>query len=266
MRAISSHVPDAIVVFSRTRCDRCLLTKAISCLEFGDQRSEGGDGIVIASRTSRTGLNSDRLLATTSQLPTQRRFYGDLRPRTMEQMVGGCCCSGVSVVDECCWWWMRSFYAGGLGTLGDPVMVPGGLRFGAGALHGLETLANAVVVPGVNNFDPILSVQRKNLKLQKRCKYREKERKVWDRKSKDYVMLSLGEDHIKASNNNNGSSRRALVSLSLETSAAAELFSINGDKGEHLPPSSSPLISNGSVRKNQPGHSPVSGGDRQSGR
>nr|GMD42489.1 hypothetical protein Iba_chr10bCG9820 [Ipomoea batatas] len=65
MRAISSHVPDAIVVFSRTRCDRCLLTKAISCLEFGDQRSEGGDGIVIASRTSRTGLNSDRTIKAT---------------------------------------------------------------------------------------------------------------------------------------------------------------------------------------------------------
>nr|GMD12759.1 hypothetical protein Iba_chr07aCG6590 [Ipomoea batatas] len=59
------------------------------------------------------------------------------------------------------------------------------------------------------------------------------------------------------SNNNNGSSRRALVSLSLETSAAAELLSINGDEGEHLSPSSSPLISNGSVRKNQPGHFPV---------
>nr|GMC56730.1 NBS-LRR type disease resistance protein [Ipomoea batatas] len=37
-------------------------------------------------------------------------------------------------------------------------MVPGGLRFGAGALHGLETLANAVVVPGVNNFDPVLNL------------------------------------------------------------------------------------------------------------
>nr|GMC51393.1 hypothetical protein Iba_chr01cCG5820 [Ipomoea batatas] len=104
MQAISSHVPDAIVVF---------LTKAILCLEFGDQRSEVG-------------------------------MESSLRePLGLEQ--GGCCCSGVSVVDECCWWWMRFFYAGGLGTLSDPVMVPGGLRFGAGALHGLEPLANAVV-------------------------------------------------------------------------------------------------------------------------
>nr|GMD63004.1 hypothetical protein Iba_chr12bCG10780 [Ipomoea batatas] len=55
----------------KRRSRLCLLTEAISCLEADDQQSEGGDGLFAASRTSKTGLISDRLPATTSELPAQ---------------------------------------------------------------------------------------------------------------------------------------------------------------------------------------------------